>query len=117
MSLVGSNMTRVIVPLAIFIIASLVSYSTGSLGTALVMMLPISLPLAAATGASLALTFGACYSGSQIGDQTSPISDVIIMVSGSNGVDPVELSKSFMPYRMIQFGICAVLFLVFGFIM
>lgn len=116
-SLVGSNMTRVIVPLAIFIIASLVSYSTGSLGTALVMMLPISLPLAAATGASLALTFGACYSGSQIGDQTSPISDVIIMVSGSNGVDPVELSKSFMPYRMIQFGICAVLFLVFGFIM
>ena len=115
--LVGSNMTKVIVPLAIFIIASLVSYSTGSLGTALVMMLPISLPLAAATGASLALTFGACYSGSQIGDQTSPISDVIIMVSGSNGVDPVELSKSFMPYRMIQFGICAVLFLVFGFIM
>ncbi len=116
-SLVGSNMTKVIVPLMVFVIASLVSYSTGSLGTALVMMLPIALPLAGATGASLALTFGACYSGSQFGDQSSPISDVIIMVSGSNGVDPVELSKSFMPYRFIQFGICAVLFLVFGFIL
>ena len=116
-TLFGGTVAKAVVPLLIFIVASLVSYSTGSLGTALVMMLPIALPLASATGASLALTFGACYSGSQIGDHTSPISDVIIMISGSNELDPVETSKSFMPYRLIQFGICAVLFLVCGIIM
>ncbi len=113
-SMFGGTVSKVIVPLLVFIVASLVSYTTGSLGTALVMMLPIALPLASAVDASLALTFGACYSGSQFGDQTSPISDVLIMLSGSNEMDPVEMSKAFMPYRMVQWVICAALFLIFG---
>jgi len=116
-TLFGNSVAKSLVPAFIFVAATLISYSTGSLGTALVVMLPISLPLAAAAGANLALAFGACYSGSQIGDQTSPISDVIIMISGSNELDPVEFSKSIMPYRLIQFGICVALFLVFGIIL
>ena len=106
-----------IVPIVCFAASVGVAYTTGSLGSALVIMLPIALPLAGATGASLLLTFAATYSGSQWGDQTSPISDVLIENAGANEVDPVILSQCMLPYRLAVLGICAVLFTILGFVL
>lgn len=116
-SLFSANMFGRFVPVAIFLIATLIGYSTGSLGSALVIVMPLALPLAQATGASLLLTFGATYSGAQWGDQSSPISDVIIENSGANGMNPGDFAKAILPYRLIELGICFVLYTVLGFVM
>lgn len=108
----ASSMHPALVPLASFAVAIIVAYATGSLGSALVVMLPIAMPLALATGSNPVLAFAAVYSGSQWGDQTSPISDVQIENSGANDVDPVVLSKCMMPYRLMDLAATTVAFVV-----
>lgn len=105
-----------LLPVIIFLIGMFVSYTTGSLGSALVMLLPISLPLGVAVGANLTLTFAATYSGAQWGDQLSPLSDVTIENSAANGVSPIEVSTGILPYRIIDGVLCIILFTVFGFL-
>ena len=116
-SVFSGNFPTALLPLLIFAFCTLVSYSTGSLGSALILMLPITLPLASATGLNLLIAFGATYSGSQWGDQTSPVSDVTICCSGSHGLDPVDFSKSIMPYRAATWVICAIAFTICGAVM
>ena len=66
---------------------------------------------------TLALTIGACVSGAQFGDLSSPLSDNMIMPSASAGVSPVDTAKCLLPYRLITLAITAVIFLLAGFIM
>ena len=110
-------MPPVLIPIIGFLVSLLIGYATGSLGSALVVMLPLVMPLALATGANPALAFAAVYSGSQWGDQSSPISDVLIENSGANEVDPVILSKCMMPYRWIDLGISLAAFTILSFVL
>ena len=103
-----------LVPVIVFLIGCLISYPTGSLGSGLVIMLPIAMPLGIATGANLLLTFAATFSGAQWGDQLSPLSDMVIENAGANSVDPVDLFRCALPYRLIEGGISLALFLVLG---
>lgn len=113
----GGTLPLALLPVIIFIIGAFISYTTGSLGSALVMLLPITLPLGVATGANMLLTFAATYSGSQWGDQLSPLSDVTLENSGANGVNPVDVSQGILPYRILDGILCIILFTVFGFIL
>lgn len=106
-----------LVPAIVFLVGCAISYTTGSLGSGLVIMLPIAMPLAIATGAPLILTFAATFSGAQWGDQLSPLSDMVIENAGANSIDPVELYKVALPYRLIEGGISLALFLVLGFLL
>lgn len=106
-----------LVPVVVFLVGCVISYTTGSLGSALVIMLPIAMPLGIATGANLMLTFAATFSGSQWGDQFSPLSDMVIENAGANSVDPVALYRVALPYRLIEGGASLVLFLILGFIL
>lgn len=106
-----------LVPVIVFLVGCAISYTTGSLGSALVIMLPIAMPLGIATGANLLLTFAATFSGSQWGDQLSPLSDMVIENAGANSIDPVELYRVALPYRLIEGGISLALFLLLGFLL
>jgi len=113
----SGSLSPAITPLISFLLAVAIGYTTGSLGSALIIMMPLAFPLGIAVGANLPLTFAAVYSGSQWGDQTSPISDVLIENSGANDVDPVGLFRAMMPYRFISLGACIVVFTLLGFVM
>ena len=113
----GGTFRPELVPVALFLVGSLIAYATGSLTASAVIILPMGLPLALATGAPLALTIGACVSGAQFGDLSSPLSDNMIMPSASAGVSPVDTAKCLLPYRLITLAITAVIFLIAGFIM
>lgn len=113
----AGTMPALAVPLVVFIVAVVISYATGSLGSSLVVMLPIAMPLALATGSNPILAFAATYSGSQWGDQSSPISDVLLENSGANEVDPVVLSKCQLPYRLIDLVITAAAFVILSLIL
>jgi tetracycline resistance efflux pump len=105
-----------LVPVMTFLLCVIISYTTGSLSAAAIIVVPLALPLAMSVGASLPLTTAAMLSGSLWGDQSSPISDNIILPSTSAGIDPVELAKLVFPYRVISFVICVVLYLALGFV-
>ena len=113
----AGTMPALAVPLVVFIVAVVISYATGFLGSSLVVMLPIAMPLALATGSNPILAFAATYSGSQWGDQSSPISDVLLENSGANEVDPVVLSKCQLPYRLIDLVITAAAFVILSLIL
>lgn len=115
-SALGGSVPPSLLPVIIFIIGAFISYTTGSLGSALVMLIPLSLPLGTAVGANMLLTFAATYSGAQWGDQLSPLSDVTLENAGANGVSPVEVSQGILPYRLLDGILCVILFTVCGFI-
>lgn len=115
--LLGSNFSASTIPVVAFLVCCLISYATGSLSASAIIVFPLSMPLALATGASIPLTIGACISGSHFGDLYSPISDNVIMPSEACDMNPVDISKLLTPYRLIQLVICAVLYLVAGMIM
>jgi len=116
-SLLGSSFPMEFIPVITFLVCCIISYSTGSLGAAAIIVFPLGLPLALATGASIPLTIGACISGSHFGDLYSPISDSIIMPSQASDISPITLSHALTPYRLIQLAICTVLFVIFGYVM
>ena len=111
---VGSNFSSALVPMIAFLICCIISYGTGSLSAAAVIVFPMAVPLALAAGASIPLTIGACVSGSHFGDLSSPVSDNIIMPSEAADISSVDLSKALLPYRLIKVVICCAAFLIFG---
>lgn len=113
-SLLGSNFSGAVIPMIAFLMCCVISYTTGSLSAAAVIVFPLGLPLALASGISIPLTIGACISGAHFGDLFSPISDSVILPSSAMGVDPVDTSKALVPYRLAQLVICSAAFLLAG---
>lgn len=112
--LLGNNFSGAVVPMVAFLMCCIISYATGSLSASAVIVFPLGLPLALASGISVPLTIGAIISGSHFGDLSSPISDSVILPSSSMGIDPVENSKALVPYRLVQLVVVAVAYLVAG---
>ena len=70
--ILGSNFSGAVVPMIAFLMCCLIAYTTGSLSAAAVIVFPLGLPLALASGISIPLTIGACISGSHFGDLFRP---------------------------------------------
>ncbi|MDD3506677.1 MAG: Na+/H+ antiporter NhaC family protein, partial [Sulfurimonas sp.] len=77
-SLVNENLSVSFLAAVIFIIASLISLSTGTSWGTFSIMIPIALPMAVSMDANIALCVGAAISGGVFGDHCSPISDTTI---------------------------------------
>ncbi len=114
---IGSNFAAPMVAMVAFLVCCVISYGTGSLSAAAVIVFPMAVPLALATGAPIPLVVGACVSGSHFGDLTSPVSDNIIMPSEAAGISAIDLSKGLLPYRVVSVIITAIAFLVAGMVM
>ncbi|EAS41164.1 hypothetical protein C9J48_00660 [Photobacterium profundum] len=63
-------------------------------------VIPIALPMAAQMGLSLPLIIGAVISGAVFGDQSSPISDSIIMASSAAGCSPESHFRTQLPITL-----------------
>jgi len=99
---------------AVFLLAALMSFSTGTSWGTFSIMVPIAIPLAAAMDADMALVLGAVISGGVFGDHCSPISDTTIISSMATGCDHVEHVKTQLPYALFSGLIAFVLFALFG---
>lgn len=115
-SLVSQNLSVVFLAAVIFIIASLISLSTGTSWGTFSIMIPIAIPMAISMDANMALCIGAAISGGVFGDHCSPISDTTIISAMASDCDLVEHTNTQLPYAFISWGIALVLFLFFGFI-
>lgn len=98
----------------IFVIAALISFSTGTSWGTFSIMIPIALPMAAILDAHLSLVIAAVISGGVFGDHCSPISDTTIISSMAADCDHIEHVRTQLPYALFSGTVSLVLFMVFG---
>ncbi len=98
----------------IFIVAALISFSTGTSWGTFSIMIPIALPMAAILDADLSLVIAAVISGGVFGDHCSPISDTTIISSMAADCDHIEHVRTQLPYALLSGIISLALFMVFG---
>ncbi|MDQ1326575.1 MAG: tetracycline resistance efflux pump [Campylobacterota bacterium] len=112
--LLQGNISPVIVPLLIFIVASIISFSTGTSWGTFSIMMPIALSLSATLHLDIPLVIGAVVSGGVFGDHASPISDTTIISSMAAECDHISHVRTQLPYALIGGGLASIAFLIAG---
>ncbi len=116
-SLVGSTLPAALVPVLVFLIVGFCVFSSGSCWIIMLITIPIFLPLATATGASLLLTLAALMSGVGAGYTLCFYADAVFLTTASTGVANLTIIKTIMPYAVVMTAISAVFYLTMGFMM
>jgi Na+/H+ antiporter NhaC len=113
-SFIGDYLPSAYLAGAIFILAAIIAFATGTSWGTFSIMLPIAVPLAVGLDAPVALAMGAVISGGVFGDHCSPISDTTIISSMAAGCDVGEHVRTQLPYALISALLAFILFIVFG---
>ena len=102
-------------PAIVFIISSIIAFSTGTSWGTFAIMIPIALQMSVAIDANIFAAIGAVISGAIMGDHCSPISDTTILSSMASASDHIDHVETQLPYALLNGLITTVLFLVVGF--
>lgn len=114
-SLATDNLNVMFLAGAIFLLSSLISFSTGTSWGTFSIMIPIAVPMALGMDANIALVIGAVISGGIFGDHCSPISDTTIISSMAADCEVIEHVRTQLPYALISGVIALVLFIILSF--
>ena len=107
-----------LLPAIIFIIASFLSFSTGTAWGTFGILIPIVVVVAEAidpTGAIIIVTLSATLAGSVFGDHCSPISDTTILSSAGAGCVHIEHVSTQLPFALIAAISACIGYIVAGF--
>ena len=100
---------------ASLLVAAVISYATGTSGGTVSFLVPILIPVAYASGIPLQYMIGVIISGSVFGDQSSPISDSVILSSTMTGTRIIDHVRTELPYTLIALLMAFVAFAILGF--
>ncbi len=113
----AENMTLGIIPAVFFVLACIISFSTGTSWGTFGVLIPISLSVMnSASPSMLYLTMAAVLSGAVFGDHVSPISDTTIMASSGAQCNHIDHVKTQLPYAGLVAIIAFVSYIISGFI-
>lgn len=112
--LLSGNISPAFIPVLIFLVASITSFSTGTSWGTFSIMMPIGLALGASMDLHIPLVIAAVISGGIFGDHASPISDTTIISSMAADCDHISHVKTQLPYALIGGVLAGVAFLVAG---
>lgn len=115
-SLVQGRVSGALGPGIIFILGSIIAFSTGTSWGTFAILMPIAMQMAVAMDASIYASVAAVVSGGIMGDHCSPISDTTIMASMASASDHIDHVKTQIPYAMVSGVIAFVLYVIIGFI-
>jgi Na+/H+ antiporter NhaC len=115
-SLADENLSVYLLGAVIFLLSSLIAFSTGTSWGTFSIMIPVAVPMAVAMDANVALAIGAVISGGVFGDHCSPISDTTIISSLATDCEVVEHVQTQLPYALISGVVALVLFVVFSYL-
>ena len=92
-----------ILPTIVFIVASFLSFSTGTAWGTFGILIPIIVPVLVYTNHlhSLNIVLAAIFSGSVFGDHCSPISDTTILSSAASGCNHLIHVSTQLPYAIV----------------
>jgi len=113
-SLANENLNVIFLAALIFLLSSIISFSTGTSWGTFSIMIPVAVPMAVSMDANVALAIGAVISGGVFGDHCSPISDTTIISSMAAECDVVEHVKTQLPYALLSGVIASLLFILFS---
>ncbi|MCR4668910.1 MAG: hypothetical protein K5774_06030 [Clostridia bacterium] len=113
-AITAAHLPNLIVPMLVFITASLMAFATGSSWGTFAIMIPIVVPMSEASVIPVHILVAAMLSGAIMGDHCSMISDSTVMASAFSGCDNVSHFRTQLPYALISAGIACVLYLVVG---
>lgn len=113
----GAHVSPIFIPLLIFLVAALTSFSTGTSWGTFSIMMPIALALGAMFDIFIPLVIGAVVSGGIFGDHVSPISDTTIISSMASGCDHIAHVRTQMPYALIAALLTSIVYLIMGWMM
>lgn len=105
-----------LLPVVIFITASLLAFSTGTSWGTFGILIPIVAGIFPVDSPLLYIGISACLAGAVCGDHCSPISDTTIMSSAGAGCDHMIHVSTQLPYAITVAVISAIGFLFAGFI-
>ena len=114
-SFVSNEVPIWLVPTSIFVICVLISFSTGSSGATVSIMTPIIIPLAVSIGISVPLVIATVISGAVFGDQSSPISDSVVVASSAANCPPAKHFATQLPYTLAVALLSLMFYLIMGF--
>jgi len=114
-SIFSSELPLTFVPVSIFVLCILISFSTGSSGATVSIMTPIVVSLAVSIGVAVPIAIAAMISGAVFGDQSSPISDSVIVASSAADCSPEKHFATQLPYTLTVALLSFVFYLVVGF--
>lgn len=110
------SMPKFILPIAIFVLGSFISFSTGTSYGTMGILMPLAIPMALEVGkiyglnesalhAYMIVNISAVLTGAIFGDHCSPISDTTILSSMGAGCHHMDHVQTQMPYSL---AVCAV---------
>ncbi len=110
----GQTVSPLWFPALIFLLASLVSFGTGTSWGTMSILIPTMLPIAYqldgnSYGPVTMITMGAILDGAIFGDHCSPISDTTLMSSIASGCDHLHHVETQLPYALTV-GVTALIF-------
>ena len=113
----ASNLPFSLLPVLIFAIAAVMSFSMGTSWGTFGMLIPIVTMICSASGGGdmLIPALGATLAGSVYGDHCSPISDTTILASTGAQCRHIRHVETQIPYATLVAAVCAVGYLIVGF--
>ncbi|MBQ6634918.1 MAG: hypothetical protein IJH81_00930 [Lachnospiraceae bacterium] len=116
-SLVRPYVTPATYPMIIFLVVSILTFSTSSTWGISTIVIPIIIPLGAVVGANMILTMAAILSGSTFGSHACFYSDATVLASAGAKIENMEHAFSQMPYAIIGAALTCVCLLISGYAM
>ena len=116
-SLVRPYVTPATYPIIIFLVVSILTFSTSSTWGISTIVIPIIIPLGAVVGANMILTMAAILSGSTFGSHACFYSDATVLASAGAKIENMEHAFSQMPYAFIGAALTCVCLLISGYAM
>ena len=122
-SVLSGNIEPEFLPVLVFVVCSIICFSTGTSWGTMAIVIPIVLPLTFKLGAVSDLSpdetntilyavVSAVLAGSVFGDHCSPISDTTILSSMSSRCNHIDHVKTQLPYAIVVGSVC----IIFGYI-
>jgi len=111
----GSNLTATLLPLILFLVAGGIAFASGTSWGSFGILLPIAIPIAAATDPTLMVVMiAAVLGGAVFGDHSSPVSDTTVLsATGARSTLHAHFISQ-LPYALTAAGVAAVGYLFFG---
>lgn len=107
-SVMGDSLAPQLLPSAVFLIAAITAFATGTswgtMGILLPLVVPLAYSLAPEVGPILHASTAAVLAGAIWGDHCSPISDTTILSSLATGCDHVSHVRTQLPYAVLAAG-------------
>lgn len=103
---------QIFLPVIIFLVATGLSFATGTSWGTFGILLPIVVAVLDPTNELLIISVSACLAGAVCGDHCSPISDTTIMASTGAQCDHVNHVSTQLPYALLVAAVSAVFYIV-----